>query len=101
MNRLELRDVDGAVGMKLRVTPGARRSRIKGVHAGALKLSVAEPPEKGKANDGVIRLLAKALDIPAKNIEITSGLASQNKAAVLVGIDEPTLQQTISELIND
>jgi len=69
--------------LRLRVVPGARKARIAGPHGGALKVSVCQPPEKGKANEGVIALLAKALGLAARDIEILSGLTSQDKRVAI------------------
>ena len=78
---LVLTPVAGGTRLRLRVKPGARRTAILGVHGGALKLSVAAPPEKGKANREVVKLLAAALDLPASAVTIAAGESSQDKIA--------------------
>ncbi len=80
---LELTPVPGGTRLRLRVKPGARKNAIVGVHGGALKLSVIAPPEKGKANDAVVALLANALDVPASAIEIVAGQTSQDKVVTI------------------
>ena len=65
------------------VCPKARQDAITGIHAGALKVSVTAPPEKGKANDAVVKLLAKALDLPKHAVTIVAGETSQDKTAVV------------------
>ena len=74
---LDVRD-DGILLM-LRVSPKAGSDRIGGVHNGALKVAVTAPPDKGRANDAVIRLLAKALGVPPSGIELVSGATSRDK----------------------
>ena len=37
------------------------------------------PPEDGKANEAVLRLLAKALDRPVSSLELVRGATSRNK----------------------
>ena len=69
--------------MRLRVRAGARATAIVGAHGGALKLSVAAPPEKGKANRAVVRLLARTFDLPESAVAITAGTTSQDKIAEL------------------
>jgi uncharacterized protein (TIGR00251 family) len=76
---LEVAARDGAFGIRVRVTPSARKAAIIGVHGGALKISVTEPPERGKANGGVVALVAKALGLAAFKIEVSAGHASRDK----------------------
>jgi uncharacterized protein (TIGR00251 family) len=71
--------------VRLRVSPGARRAGIKGVHGGALKLAVCEPPEDGRANAGVVALLSALLKLPRKQIALVSGHASQDKRVLISG----------------
>ena len=59
---------------------GARHNAILGTHAGALKLSVAAAPEKGKANNAVLGLLAEALGVAPSSIELLSGRTSPEKS---------------------
>jgi uncharacterized protein (TIGR00251 family) len=80
---LDLVPVPGGTRLRLRVHPKARQDAVTGVHAGALKVSVAAPPERGKANDAVVKLLAKVLDLPKGSIEIVSGETSQDKTVVV------------------
>lgn len=92
MEELEIETRDGALAIRLRVSPGARKARVLGIHGGALKLSVTEPPEDGRANEGVIKLLANTLDIPATNIKITAGHTSRDKRATIRRTAESTLR---------
>jgi len=78
---LELTSVSGGTRLRLRVKAGARTSAIVGVHGGALKLSVAAAPERGKANRAVVKLLADTLGLPCSDVKITSGKTSQDKVA--------------------
>jgi uncharacterized protein (TIGR00251 family) len=80
-NELELTSIPGGTRLRLRVKPGARKTAIVGVHGGALKLSVAAAPERGKANRAVVTLLAEALGLPPSAVTIAAGAASQDKVA--------------------
>ena len=74
---------DGATLIRLRVKPGARTTEITGARGDALKVSVTAAPERGKANDAVIELLATALDLSKSEVSLVSGAASQDKVARL------------------
>ena len=76
---LELTSFPGGTRLRLRVTAGAKKTAIVGAHGGALKLSVAAAPERGKANRAVVKLLAEALGLPASAVTITAGAKSPDK----------------------
>ena len=92
---LEVETRDGRLYVRLRVSPKAKRDRVNGIHGGALKLQVKDPPEKGRANEGVIRLLAKTLRISPREIELVSGHTSQDKRVGISGVDEATLRKKL------
>ena len=74
--------------LKLRVSPGARRPGIAGRFGDAWKVRVAEPPEDGRANEAVLRLLAETLDVPRANVSLVSGHASRDKIVSLDGLEQ-------------
>jgi uncharacterized protein len=70
---------DGALLFTVRVVPRATRSCVTGEHDGTLRVRVAAPPVDGAANEELVRVLARALDLPARDVEITSGHTSKVK----------------------
>ena len=80
---LELRSDGSGSRLRLRVSAGASRSGVAGVHGGALKLAVAAPPEKGKANREVVRLVAGAFGLDPRDVEIVAGETSPDKVVRL------------------
>jgi hypothetical protein len=93
---VELQATPGGVRLRVRVKPGSRRERLIGAHGFALKLEVAAPPERGRANEAVRRLLAHALELPPQAIEITSGASSQDKTVTVVGVSAAELETRLS-----
>ena len=63
----------------LKVIPSSSKDRVEGWMGERLKVKVKAPPEKGKANQAVIRLLQKFLDLPKGSITLESGQTSSNK----------------------
>lgn len=61
---------------RLRVAPGAQRSAIVGRHDEGWKVSVAASPERGRANDELVALLAR----------VVAGLGARDKVVELAGI---------------
>jgi uncharacterized protein (TIGR00251 family) len=89
-----------ARGLKvaLCLTPGAKKSRISGVAADGkgkseLKASVTAPPEGGKANGALLKLLAKAWRLPKTSLSIISGAGSRHKTVLIEGDGEVLLQR--------
>jgi uncharacterized protein (TIGR00251 family) len=76
------------VTLTLRVTPRARQNKVAGKGGDAWKVSVTAPPEDGRANDAVIELLADALGIKRRQIEILTGLSSRNKVVRIAGLTD-------------
>ena len=85
--------MDGATTrLRLRVVPGAARSEIVGRHGEAWKVRVVAAPERGKANDAVVQLLAEALDVPGGSVELLAGRSSRDKIVGVAGLSAPTAE---------
>jgi uncharacterized protein len=66
--------------VRVKVIPRAAASKIDGEMAdGTLKVRLAAVPEKGRANDALIALLAEHFRVARADVTIVSGLASQRK----------------------
>ena len=74
--------------LSVRVTPAAGRDAVLGWQGDALRLSVAAPAQRGKANEAVIRLLAGALGLPRQRLRIVRGQTSRRKVIAIEGLDE-------------
>lgn len=66
----------------IRVSPHAKQSKIV-ESDGVLHVYTNVAPEKGRANDAVIELLADYFKVPKSKITISKGLASRNKVVVI------------------
>ena len=49
---------------------------------------MAEPPEDGRANEAVLDLLARTLDLPRSRLALVSGHSSREKIVVLEGVEQ-------------
>lgn len=67
------------VQIAVRVQPRGHRSEIEGVRDGRLRIKTTAAPADGKANNDVIRQLARAFGVPPSRIELTSGTTHRNK----------------------
>jgi uncharacterized protein (TIGR00251 family) len=95
---VSMRVSDGGVSFRVRVKPGGRRDRLVGAYGGALKVEVSAPPERGKANSAVKKLLAKTLDVPQSAIEILSGETSQDKSIRIESLTAKEFSRRIETL---
>ncbi len=84
---LDLQQSDLGVLVPVKVVPGASRSRVVGILDGALKVAVAAPPEKGKANKALIKILAETFNLPKNRVSIEQGRSSHHKIVLLHGAD--------------
>jgi uncharacterized protein (TIGR00251 family) len=79
----------------VRVVPRASRSGVAGEHDGALRVRVAAPPVDGAANEELVRTLARAFDVPARNVEIKSGHTSKVKQVRVRGASRAVLETLV------
>ena len=86
---------EGAV-VSVWVQPRSRRPGIAGLREGDLHIRVAAPPEDGRANDEVCRLLAGALGIRPRDLRILGGLRSRSKRVLVTGIDPAGLVRRLA-----
>jgi uncharacterized protein (TIGR00251 family) len=94
-----LRAVGEGVSLKIHVVPGASRDRVAGLHGEALKVTVQAPPERGKANARLLRLLATRLGIRAADVRLERGETSREKTVLLVGWSLERAQEEIRKLL--
>jgi hypothetical protein len=81
--------------IRVKVTPGASKNQIVGFEDGFVRIKVAAPPVKGKANKALRDYLAKRLRIKKGDIEIASGEHSRVKTVSITGMDEEEVIQVI------
>lgn len=72
----------------VRIQPGAGKTGIVGRHDEAIKIRVAAPPEKGKANAALIEFVAQRLSISRDAVEILRGHTSRNKVLRITGMSQ-------------
>jgi len=75
----------GALEFAVRVVPRASRSGLAGEYNGALRVRITAPPVDGAANDELLKVLARAFDVPPRNVQITAGMRSKLKQVRVAG----------------
>jgi uncharacterized protein (TIGR00251 family) len=79
--------------ISLKVVPGSSRDEVAGWLGDSLKVKVKAPPEKGRANEAVIALLADRLGVDASSIAVVSGHGSPAKIVAVDGMDDEAIRQ--------
>lgn len=80
----------------VKVVPSSSRDTVVGWLGESLKVKVMAPPEKGRANQAVVALLAKHLGIDPAAIEVISGHASPAKVLSIAGLDDDELRHALA-----
>jgi len=71
--------------VKIYLQPKASKNEIVGPYRDGIKVKVTAPPIEGKANETLIRFLAKELRISPSSIEIIKGQHSREKTVRISG----------------
>jgi uncharacterized protein len=94
--------INGGVALAVRLTPKGGRDAIDGVARladgrGVLQARVAAAPSEGEANAALIRLIAKTLHVPARDVKLAAGLTARVKRLVITG-HGPTLIAALEKI---
>lgn len=78
--------------IRVRVKPRAKEERIEGFSPdGTLVVRVAAPPERGKANERLVRILAEAFGVARSEVRVVAGHKSRDKVVEVEGVGKEVL----------
>lgn len=81
--------------LSVRVQPRARADEIVGERGGVLLVRVTAPPEGGRANDAVRRLIARRLRVGVTRVEVVRGGRSRDKVVRVAGVPQAQAQRVL------
>ena len=84
--------------LAVRLTPRARTERLGGVAAGRVKIAVTAPPAENRANDALLRLLAREWRLPRRDLSIAGGAKNRDKLVHITG-DPAELSRRLGALL--
>jgi uncharacterized protein (TIGR00251 family) len=84
-----LKQTPTGIVLNIHCQPGAKVSKVVGLHDGYLKISLQAPALENKANEMLIAWLSKQLRIPQKQIRFLSGQNSRQKRLEIWGSITP------------
>ena len=96
MSKLAIQEVDEGVIFTAKIVPGSSRTAICGLLGQMLKIKVAAAPEKGKANQCLLRFLSEQLGVREKAISIISGKSRPVKHIRVLGISAETVSRRLN-----
>jgi hypothetical protein len=91
MDKLQIESTEGGVIFTVKVVPGSSRTGVSGMLNGMVKIKISAAPEKGKANQCLIKFLAKKLGVKKSAISVISGRTNPIKKVEVLGISAETL----------
>ena len=89
-----------AVLINIKAVPGAKRNEINGVlgegEQARLKIRISAPPEGGKANKAICRLIAEALGVKPREVSVVVGLTNPEKMLRIESVDAERLLMLVN-----
>jgi len=83
------------VRIAIRLAPRASRDRILGPHGGAIKIAITTPPVEGRANQHLVRFLAKKLGVARGAVTIVIGAHARDKVVAVRGVAVDTARERL------
>ena len=84
-----LKQTPNGITLNLHCQPGAKITKVVGLHDGYLKISLQAPATENKANELLLAWLSKRLKVPQKQIQFISGQNSRQKRLEVWGPISP------------
>lgn len=72
--------------LRVRVVPGSSTPGVVGRYGDAWKIRVRAAPERGRANEAVVELLAGTLSMPKRDVRLVAGHGTRDKLVELNGL---------------
>lgn len=77
---------DAECRLTFKVTPGAPRDAMAGLHGEDIRVKLRAPPVEGKANAALLAFLADRLGLRASALRIVSGERARMKIVAIKGL---------------
>lgn len=91
----------GVAVLRVHVQPGAGRTVVRGRYGNALKVSVAAPPQGGRANVAVAELLAGVLGVKPEKVELVAGDTNRAKRFELHGLEQAEVIERLDRALEE
>jgi uncharacterized protein (TIGR00251 family) len=95
MCELKIHEDSDGVTFTAKIVPGSSKTAVAGVLDGMIKIKVAAPPEKGKANACLAAFLAKQLGVRKNAVTVAAGQTSPIKQVEIAGVTAEALRDRL------
>ena len=94
-----LKPTPTGIALSLHCQPGAKQTKVVGLHDDCLKIALQAPPLENKANALLVAWLSKQLKVPQKQIQFISGQNNRKKRIEIQG--DISAEEIIQTLMPD
>lgn len=84
--------------LSVRVQPGASKDEIVGIQGNNIKIRISAPPQDGKANDQLIKFLARNFGVAKSRIQLLSGESGREKRIRITSPDKDKVTRLLPKL---
>ena len=67
-----------------------------GRHGDGWRARIAAPPERGRANEALCKLLAEALDVPRRSVQVVAGQGARVKVVEIDGLEPAEIERRLA-----
>ena len=82
----------------IHVQPNAGRNEVVGYEGGVLRLKIAAPPVKCKANKELIEFLSDLLGVRKSSLAVEKGATGKNKVVSVIGLSQDEVSKRLAAL---
>ena len=80
------------------VQPDSSRNDILGFKEGVLRLKIAAPPVKGKANQELVKFLSDIFGVSKSSLTIEKGMTGKRKVIGISGLTQARVKERLERL---
>lgn len=93
---LRIAEDAGGVEFAVKIVPGASRTAVAGLLGDQLKITVAAPPERGKANEALVVFLEEICGVRKGQVRILAGHTQPRKRVRVDGVTAAALEHRLT-----
>ena len=93
-----MKTVDGRVVFTVKIVPSSSKTIVAGLLGEMIRIKVSAAPERGKANECLVKYLVRILGVRKKAVSILSGKTSVVKQIAVLGVSKQDVSARLAEV---